>query len=355
MNIHYHQSLYPLIECIGFIEYYEAQYDYRSKSIYIESNLGDTLKALEQIKIEFGKQAERSCGKLKPLLIQIPNHNTSILKKMILECTNELFPSWKTQLRDIKQKVLSQDHFILRCTAALCEEEHEEQWAECDLNALIEQLEACEFNDDLKWQLFHLNAHSEEVMEQVEKLFIDIMPIYQKYETQLNHIMNDYYKDYETYRSQLYDQFVNEKGISFESKYQDTLLIPSVAYSFSLFVGESFLIEPKRTSILWGVHILRADQVNRNSVETICSGLKTLSDRSKFEILCFLSKNQRAYGAQIAKAMKLTTATISYHMQALIDAGLVSVEKDNNRLYFQVHKEHLHEYLKQVEQKILHP
>lgn len=49
--------------------------------------------------------------------------------------------------------------------------------------------------------------------------------------------------------------------------------------------------------------------------------------------------------------MKLTTATISYHMQALIDAGLVSVEKSDNRLYFQVHKEHLHQYLKQAEQR----
>ncbi len=40
-------------------------------------------------------------------------------------------------------------------------------------------------------------------------------------------------------------------------------------------------------------------------------------------------------------AMKLTTATISYHMQALIDVGMVIVEKLNNRLYFQVHEEHL--------------
>lgn len=355
MNIHYHQSLYPLMECIGFIENYAEQLSYTDKSLYLNENYSDTLKTLDHIKTEIGRQAELYAGMLMPLLKQLPKHNMSIMKKMLLECTAEIKSSWEEQLQDMKQKAMSYDNFILRCIAALCEEEHEEQWADCEASALIDQLQSYELGDDLKWKLFHLNLHIKDVLEQMEQLFLHIMPIYHKYETKLNTLIECYYEDYRQYQDQLYDQFVQDKGISFESKCHNTLLIPSIAYGFSLSVGESFLIEPKRSYILWGVHILRADQVKRNSVETICAGLKTLSDRSKFEILCFLSKNQKAYGAQIAKAMKLTTATISYHMQALIDAGLVSVEKANNRLYFQVHKEHLHEYLKQVEQKILHP
>lgn len=355
MRIHYRQSLFPLMECVGFIEYYAGQIHYADKITYLNGDMSDTLKALDQIKNEIGKQAEATAGNLMPLLAQLPKHNMSVMKKMILECSHEIFPTWEEQLHDMKQKALLYDHFILRCCVALCEEEQEAKWAHCDFHALIDQMELCELNDDIKWRLFHMDAHTETVLEQTEQLFHHIMPIYQKYEAKLHSFIECYHKDYDQYKDQLYERFVTEKGISFESKYENTLLIPSIAYGFSLSVGESFLIEPKRTYILWGVHILDADQVKRNSVETICSGLKTLSDRSKFEILCFLSKNQKAYGAQIAKAMKLTTATISYHMQALIDAGLVSVEKINNRLYFQVHKEHLHEYLKQVEQKILNP
>lgn len=104
-------------------------------------------------------------------------------------------------------------------------------------------------------------------MEQTELLFSQLMVIYNKYETKLNEFMNGYYENYQKYQDKLYDEFVKEKGISFQSSYQDTLLIPSVAYSFSLTVGESFLIHPKRSYILCCVHILHTDQIKRNIKE----------------------------------------------------------------------------------------
>ncbi|MGN0311840.1 MAG: ArsR/SmtB family transcription factor [Lachnospiraceae bacterium] len=61
--------------------------------------------------------------------------------------------------------------------------------------------------------------------------------------------------------------------------------------------------------------------------------LKLLSDKSKYDILNFI-KDKPAYGAQLAKEFGLTTATISHHMSALVEAGLVRMERENGRIYY---------------------
>ena len=88
------------------------------------------------------------------------------------------------------------------------------------------------------------------------------------------------------------------------------------------------------------------------SIESICNGLKLLSDKSKFDILCYVSK-QSAYGAQIAKELKLTTPTISYHMQALMNAGFIQVRKENNRLYYSMNREFVEIFLESAKGKLL--
>lgn len=61
--------------------------------------------------------------------------------------------------------------------------------------------------------------------------------------------------------------------------------------------------------------------------------LKLLSDKSKYDILNLI-KDKPAYGAQLAKEFGLTTATISHHMSALLEAGLVRMERENGRIYY---------------------
>ncbi len=72
--------------------------------------------------------------------------------------------------------------------------------------------------------------------------------------------------------------------------------------------------------------------------------LKALSDPSKFEILSYI-RDKSAYGSELAKHMGLTTATISHHMNSLLVCGLVKLEKENNRIFYQENKEAVEEVL----------
>ena len=88
------------------------------------------------------------------------------------------------------------------------------------------------------------------------------------------------------------------------------------------------------------------------SDDKLCKMLKTLSDTSKFEILKFI-REEAAYGQEIAERFQLTTATISHHMNALINNGFISIEKKANRVYYQMDKERVEQFLEQLRASLM--
>ena len=137
-------------------------------------------------------------------------------------------------------------------------------------------------------------------------------------------------------------------------KSEELLILPAFSGFRSLSFLTQDLNEHGKATLIWGLDILSLLKYKKAgmSVDTICTSLKLFSDKSKFEILCYVSR-QCAYGAQIAKELQLTTPTISYHMQALMNAGFIKFRKENNRLYYSLNREYLEEFLEMTKQKLL--
>lgn len=68
-------------------------------------------------------------------------------------------------------------------------------------------------------------------------------------------------------------------------------------------------------------------------------GVKALSDRNRIMILRILQK-RKEYGARLANALDLTTATISHHLEILKQVRLVHEEKVGNIKYYSLNEEH---------------
>ena len=88
------------------------------------------------------------------------------------------------------------------------------------------------------------------------------------------------------------------------------------------------------------------------SDESICKQLKILSDTSKYAILKSI-RDMPAYGQELAERLDLTTATISHHMNALINSGFIKLEKRANRVYYLMDKDKLSHFLRQVYQNLI--
>ena len=84
----------------------------------------------------------------------------------------------------------------------------------------------------------------------------------------------------------------------------------------------------------------------------LVSLLKVLSDESKLEILALL-KVKRRYGRELAKELNLTTATISHHMDILTGCGLVALNKEMNRIYYEIDENAIRKLLEQIWELLL--
>lgn len=76
----------------------------------------------------------------------------------------------------------------------------------------------------------------------------------------------------------------------------------------------------------------------------LLSFLKCISDKSKLEILKLLRHN-KLYATELADKLGITSATISHHMNALAKLNLISVEKDNNKIYYLLNTDTVGSYL----------
>ena len=73
--------------------------------------------------------------------------------------------------------------------------------------------------------------------------------------------------------------------------------------------------------------------------------MKAFGDKSKFEILYSLKESPK-YNLEIAEELQLTPATASHHMSLLLSNHMVTVEKKDGRVYYQLNQETLREIMK---------
>ncbi|NFJ84861.1 winged helix-turn-helix transcriptional regulator [Clostridium botulinum] len=80
--------------------------------------------------------------------------------------------------------------------------------------------------------------------------------------------------------------------------------------------------------------------------------LKALSDKSKLEIISLLKAGPK-YSLEIAEALKLTPATVSYHMGSLLECSMVVVEKKQGKVYYHLNKIGLKNFIDELNNTLL--
>ena len=192
--------------------------------------------------------------------------------------------------------------------------------------------------EEMKWNVFkvydNFDEHVDILLEAFKQMFPIFKSIYTKHEKE--------FVDFTTFWTQeetsgnIQKRLQEIASLNIEEK--DIVLRPS-------WLGCNAIRMYQRksgTGVLLFVGLLFTDyqffHQEKVSDEEMCARLKLISDPSKYEILKEI-KNEGKYGAQLAQHLDLSTATISHHMSTLINTGLVSIEKDVNRIYYHANKE----------------
>lgn len=86
--------------------------------------------------------------------------------------------------------------------------------------------------------------------------------------------------------------------------------------------------------------------------EIIIRQAKSLSDKSKLDILCDLKRSKK-FNLELAESLGLSPSTVSHHMNFLLICDFVSVEKRDGKVYYCLQTESIREFLKNVEEMLL--
>lgn len=208
-----------------------------------------------------------------------------------------------------------------------------------------------------KWQLLELMEHPEKHLDKLFKILDETIIRIKKHEeilAELKKESSDYWEEYFKKNDflGLISSFYNIKKDSFPKKpaFIRTQIMTCdrvIFFGNDENAGDYHILDVGITFD----YDFRATK-KRLTNQILCNGLKLLSDPSKFEILRFI-KNKKAYGQEIATELKLTTATISHHMNALMVLGLINIEKVDNRVYYQMNKEAVNNLLDEAKDLLL--
>ncbi|MEG0527547.1 MAG: ArsR family transcriptional regulator [Longicatena sp.] len=271
----------------------------------------------------------------------------SPVKALLFGQLDFLGTDYKKQLQDLEayylaspQRVL--DEFI-ECEKGQPVEEN------MDMSQYMQAMNELLISDEIKWKLYSLQNEIPQIFKLLKDMVESSVSILEEQQELYDGFLSLYKEEIEQNSEKgLFESLT--QAIGYYTNDENIYMIPSIAACKTI----SFVDQEKgKECVLYGIGTYRRICADANiSDEDICSTLKLISDKSKFDILRFIAQD-KAYGAQIAQELKLSTPTISYHMQALLCAQLVTYEKSNNKLYYDLNRDYLRTFLQQVKERLL--
>lgn len=359
MQIQYEQHLSMMIECTFFITNYLQHMDYLNSYQHIHEKDHDqrlskqTYVYLNSIMQEIGTIFETSFSDCTFMFTGDGSQALQPILNFIFTYYDPSIVSYQEQIQHFK-KVHEQDPLCMLRT--FIEQEDMVDLPSESQQEVMKYFNQLEISDSDKWKLFSLHLQFDDTMQRLEMILDAVAPMYQKHIGKMEQLLENYREEctisYED--GDMYEHFTKNNGVNFITQEKQLVILPSIACCHALRISDSFLRDDHIVLCAWGGFLSIFQEIRKQaiSIEEVCNTLKTMSDPSKFEILHLIA-HKRAYGAEIAKALKLSTPTISYHMQALLQQQLIVLEKHNNKLYYHLNEERLDEVLHAVKQHIM--
>lgn len=324
------KTLHPFLETLGLI--------YMTKNF--EAVKTDLLNSLKEMNID-GAQFYKQYLSYLDNYVQV-FEDTYALKQeetfffgyntefflTVLAMATELFES------NAEPDQLTQSHIFSVMNSFLKQKNSEKASNSSDMENWFLLLQSSEYSEDTKWRLLELIHNPVRKFQELFHIYennrtaFDVT--FQKNKKQLEKLVSQAPSEPSDVICSLMSEFHPES-----KRFYLTAVLPLMEW-----------ITP--TIIFQGVLTNKLDLYQKNlenAKEMLPPILKLLGDKSKFEILCLLKSHGR-YNLEIAEELQLTPATASHHMSLLLSNHMVTVEKKDGRVHYQLNQETLREIMK---------
>lgn len=210
-------------------------------------------------------------------------------------------------------------------------------------------------DDDSTIDKEKLKEFAENPLEIKSRLVLLMKQFYEKsYKQNENRILSELDKS-----KKRYENLYNDNYAYFSDEYLNVLhkdnckkLIIHIGYFTQIRVW-SFDIKPNNDTqwICLGMH---SEYYPRKKFmeAKVHNFIKILSDKKRFEIIQILSKKPHCV-YELATALELTSPTVCYHLNYMLDLNLVSLKRENSKTYYSLNTEIVKELLDNASEILL--
>ncbi|MPW25245.1 ArsR family transcriptional regulator [Alkalibaculum sp. M08DMB] len=211
-----------------------------------------------------------------------------------------------------------------------------------DIISFLDSNNSLGFND--KWKIMKMLQNSKYYLKKLISIINNNIDAYaqahKSISKQLEKLINQYNETVTLNGTGLFNEML--KSLTDNIDIYPTLAFPAllIAFEKSCYYG---LLSPL---------VIRGEKNSKLTQEDFLYCLKTLSDKSKMEIIKTLKVSPK-YNLEIANEIGLTAATVSYHMAVLLTCGFVSVEKQDGRVYYNLKKDTIKDFIDLMEETLI--
>lgn len=198
------------------------------------------------------------------------------------------------------------------------------------------------YSNEIATSFLHFKNHTQEYKD---RLIVVLLSFYRDFYQYLEETVYNYMKERLVFYNDLFEKdpiyFINTVGIGDYSKAIEMHNSIILYMSFFIDVGILYFTFEDILVMYCGQTIEHKFE-SRKKQDAYKALFKALSDDKRIEILKMTSRRPW-YNKELADHFKLTTATLSYHLNLLLDLGILNFEPSiiNNRYYYTTNKENL--------------
>lgn len=210
----------------------------------------------------------------------------------------------------------------------------------------INHINNLDVDTDMKYKYVLMCCNINNYFNEIIRLIDETVVLLKEKTVDLQHIANEFEINIKLDIEKYGDNFFKKYEIQIDIT-KDIVIRPSIMAPNYLMMKPYGLYDEKCLQVNMGICVKTINELKKEyfiSDERTISILKAMGDKSKFDILKSI-KEKEMYGAEIAKMLNITTATVSHHMSNLYNLSLVNIVTNNNKVNYTLNKESIRELL----------
>lgn len=220
---------------------------------------------------------------------------------------------------------------------------------------LIDYLSQAECSEKIRWSALLFYHHIREYYREASAILKEAISLLRQKENLLQPYAKQCIDPLKERMAKLgTDAFFRQIRIQTDAK--KLRIFPSIFYFETVgLLDISDIVTNGHEQMIYGVLFDKLTDILETSGVTddsILSRLKALSDKRRLEILHLL-RERSLCGQDIADLLSITPATVSHHMNCLLQEQFVAIEKQGTRINYTLYPDKIREFLSDIERKLL--